>query len=88
MHELEKLYQITFDSCKGFYDVHTPRGEVHFHKDKQGLPFINLAESSREAARMLMQLSKDAHEREENEGKGADALSFMQTVRGNYKGYI
>ena len=67
--------------------MHTPRGEVHFHKDEHGLPFIDLTESGREAARMLMQLSKDAHEEEENEGKGADALSFVQTVRRNYEGY-
>ena len=87
MHELEKLYRITYDSWEGFYVVHTPRGEVHFHKDEHGLPFIDLAESGGEAARMLMQLSKDAHEGEENKGKGADALSFVQTVRGNYEGY-
>ena len=87
MHELKKLYQITYDSWEGFYVVHTPRGEVHFHKDEHGLSFIDLAESGREAARMLMQLSKDAHKEEENEGKGADALSFVQTVRGNYEGY-
>jgi hypothetical protein len=29
----------------GSYVVHTPRGEVRFYKDKQGLPFINLKES-------------------------------------------
>ncbi len=67
--------------------MHTPRGEVHFHKDEHGLPFIDLTESGRKAARMLMQLSKDAHEGEKNKGKGADALSLVQTVRGNYKGY-
>ena len=39
MHELEKLYRITYDSWEGFYVVHTPRGEVHFHKDEQGLPY-------------------------------------------------
>ena len=38
MHELEKLYRITYNSWEGFYVVHTPRGEVHFHKDQQGLP--------------------------------------------------
>jgi hypothetical protein len=30
MHELEKMYRITYDSWEGFYVVHTPRGEVHF----------------------------------------------------------
>jgi hypothetical protein len=50
MHELEKLYRITYDSWEGFYVVHTPGGEVHFHKDEQGLPFIDLARSGHEGA--------------------------------------
>ena len=33
MHELEKMYIITYDSWEGFYIVHTPRGEVRFYKD-------------------------------------------------------
>jgi hypothetical protein len=33
MHELEKKYRITYDSWKGHYVVHTPKGEVKFHKD-------------------------------------------------------
>ncbi len=39
--------------------VHTPRGEVHFYKDKQGLPYIDLTESGHEAARMLLKMAKD-----------------------------
>ncbi len=54
MHELEKLYQITYDSWEGHYIVHTPQGAVKFYKDKQGLPYINL-EASTEAAVMLLQ---------------------------------
>ena len=38
--------------------VHTPQGEVHFHKDEQGLPYIDLAKSRHEATRMLMQLAE------------------------------
>jgi len=34
MHELEKHYRITYDSWEGFYNVHTPRGTVKFHKDE------------------------------------------------------
>ncbi len=30
MHELKKMYRITYDSWEGFYVVHTPRGKVHF----------------------------------------------------------
>jgi hypothetical protein len=54
MHELEKMYRITYNSWEGFYVVHTPRGEVHFHKDKQGLPYIDLTESGHKAVRMLL----------------------------------
>ncbi len=84
MHELEKLYRITYDSWEGFYVVHTPRGEVHFHKDEQGLPFINLARSGHEGARMLLQQAAVA-------GGGEDDVSdegtaFVQMVRGNYEG--
>ena len=39
MHELEKLYRITYDSWEGFYVVHTPRGEVHFHTFRLGGQF-------------------------------------------------
>jgi hypothetical protein len=59
MHELEKMYRITYDSWEGFYVVHTPRGEVHFYKDKLGLPYIDLMESGHKAARMLLQMAKD-----------------------------
>ncbi len=47
MHELEKLYRITYDSWEGHYIVHTPEGPVEFHKDEQGLPYINLEASSK-----------------------------------------
>ena len=55
MHELEKLYRITYDSWKGYYIVHTPKGEVRFYKDEQGLPYLNLEESNHKAATMLLQ---------------------------------
>ncbi len=56
MHKLEQLYCITYDSWDGFYVVHTPQGEVRFHKDEQGLPFINLDKSNKDAAILLVQL--------------------------------
>jgi hypothetical protein len=54
MHELEKMYCITYNSLDGYYVVHTPRGKVVFHKDEQGLPYINLDGSSQDAAIMQM----------------------------------
>jgi hypothetical protein len=56
MHELECLYRITYDSWDGYYVVHTPRGEVKFHKDEQGLQYINYDESDEEAAVLLIQM--------------------------------
>ena len=85
MHELEKLYRITYNSWEGFYVEHTPRGEVHFHKDEQGLPYIDLAKSRHEAARMLMQLAEMTVSGDDKTAQVGS--SFMQTVRGNYEGY-
>ena len=58
MHELKKHYRITYNSWEGFYEVHTPRGMVKFHKDEQGLLYIDLDGSSQEAATMLVQLGQ------------------------------
>jgi hypothetical protein len=81
MHELEKKYRITYDSWAGYYEVHTPRGAVRFHKDEQGLPYIDLEESNEGATIMLLQQGEEAISTE----KGNVAL--VQTVRGNYEGY-
>jgi len=67
--------------------VHTPKGEVRFYKDEQGLPYLDLEESS-EAAVLLLQRGEDLYTdttRIEAEAKAAVAL--VQTVRGNYEGY-
>jgi hypothetical protein len=61
MHKLEKCYRITYDSWEGYCVVHTPRGKVEFHKDKQGLPYIDLDGSAQEAAAMLMQMGARQH---------------------------
>ena len=61
MHELEKHCRITYDSWEGFYQVHMPRGTVKFHKDEQGLPYIDLNGSAQEAGTMLVQLGIGQH---------------------------
>ncbi len=55
MHELEEMYCITYDSWAGYYAVHTPKGEVQFYKDEQGLPYLDLEESSKAAVMLLHQ---------------------------------
>ena len=80
MHELESLYRITYDSWAGYYVVHTPKGEVRFHKDEQGLPYLDLEESSEAGALLLMQ-----HRGGNPHGNKGTCL--VQTVRGNYEGY-
>ena len=81
MHKLEKMYRITYDSWDGYYAIHTPRGEVLFYKDEQGLPYINLEGSDQDAAMMLVQEHAGTHELDE--GK---RMSLVQTVRRNYNG--
>ena len=62
--------------------VHTPKGEVRFYKDEQGLPYIDLRKSNSEATMMLLQ--REIQECKETLG---DKVSYIQTVRGNYEGY-
>ncbi len=83
MHELEKQFCITYDSWEGHYVVHTPKGEVIFYKDEQGLPYIKLnGAAGREAAIMLLQSVQQEHVAE----TGVEVL-HVQTVRGNYEGH-
>jgi hypothetical protein len=85
MHELEENYCITYDSWAD-YVVHTPKGEVRFYKDEQGLPYLDLEESS-EAAVLLLQQGEDLYtDTTRIEAKAVVAL--VQTVRGNYEGYM
>ena len=80
MHELEKLYQITYDSWERYYIVHMVQGQVHFHKDKQGLSCIDLKQLGRMAAIMLMQNASQ-------QAMGSKGRALVQTVRENYEGY-
>ncbi len=75
MHELERSYHITYDSWDGYYVVHMQKGEIRFHKDEQGLPYINLGESDLEAAMMLLQQEKV--ERKEN----VDSITHTDCAR-------
>jgi hypothetical protein len=80
MHELESLYRITYDSWAGYYVIHTPKGEVRFYKDEQGLPYLDLSESNKAGAMLLLQ-------REEELRAAEGDVALVQTVRGNYEGY-
>jgi hypothetical protein len=82
MHELEKTYCITYDRWDRYCAVHTPRGEVLFYKDKQGLLYIDLEGSDQDVAMMLVQEHIGMSKFDEAKG-----MSLIQTVRGNHKGY-
>ncbi len=94
MNELEKHYRITYDSWQGYYIVHTPKGEVKFHKDEHGLPYIDLEGSCQEAATILMQMGvKEVHFASGGEVRlmcGSETQTgrmHVQTVRENYEGF-
>jgi hypothetical protein len=80
MHELKKLYRITYDSWEGHYIVHTPQGAVKFHKDEQGLPYIDL-EVLNKAVVMLLQSTQP-----EDTTRIETATALMQTLQENYEG--
>ncbi len=83
MHELKKQYRITYNSWKGHYVVHTPKGEVNFYKDEQGLPYIELDEpAGHEAAVILLQSMQQEHVAD----MGVEVM-HVQTVRGNNEGH-
>jgi hypothetical protein len=84
VHELEKLYCITYNSWMGQYVVHTPKGVVNFYKDEQGLPYIDLDGPGEEATIMLLQCVQG------KQSKAAGELietALVQRVQGNYEGY-
>ena len=54
MNEIEKLHRITYTSIDGYYVVHTDKCPVYFHKDEQGLPYIDLDASICDAATTLV----------------------------------
>ncbi len=84
MHKLKQKYPITYDSWVGYYLVHTPKGIFKFHKDKQGLPYIDLEGLSQKAATMLMQVNQAQGAQECASGA---ARIHVQMVCGNYEGY-
>ncbi len=79
VHKLKKMYCITYDSWDGYYAVHTLPRQVHFYKDKQSLPHMDLKKLSKEAVMMLLQ--------EHTAVEQTKGTSLIQTVQGNYKGF-
>ena len=77
MNKLETQYHITYPSWEGHYVVHTGNGPVHFCKDKQGLPYINLTTSDDKAATMLVQTVRNNFE-----GFTKKEVKTAKTVRG------
>ena len=56
MNKIEKLHRVTYDSINGYYVVHADKGPVYFHKDKQGLTYIDIDASVYDAATTLVQM--------------------------------
>ncbi len=87
MYELEKHYRITYDNWDGYYVVHTPRGKVEFHKDKQGLPYNDLDGSAQEVATMLMQMGAWQHVASGQNCTKTEHTMLVEMMQGNYTGY-
>jgi hypothetical protein len=77
MNKLKKKNMNTYDNWDGYYVVHRLNKLVRFYKDDEnGLTYINLDESSKEATALLVQTSSEEA-----------ATAMVQTVRGNYEEY-
>ena len=61
--------------------MHTPQGEVRFHTDKQGLPFINLNKSDEDAAILLVVLVEAQREEKNNEEHTREGTALVQMVQ-------
>ena len=59
MPGLEQLYCITYDSCEGYYAIHTKHNELRFYKGEQVLPYIDLTKSDENAAMLLVQTTQE-----------------------------
>ena len=62
-----------------------PRGTVKFHKDEQGLLFIDLDGLSQDAAKMLVQLGEHVT-MAQTKGNNEHTM-LVETVRGNFGGF-
>ena len=60
--------------------MHTVQGQVHFHKEEQGLPCIDLEQLDCMATIMLMQNASQ-------QMTGSKVVALVQTVRENYQVY-
>ena len=84
MNDIQKLYSITYDSIDGYYVVHTDKGPVYFHKDEQGLPYIDLDASVYDAATTLVQKVRSNYEGfTQKDIKAAKAARKLQGIIGS-----
>ena len=60
---------------------------MKFHKDKQGLPYIDLDGSAQEAATMLVQLGIGQHAAMMQTVTKDKHTMLVKTVQGNYEGF-
>ena len=94
MNEIEKLHHITYNSIDGYYVVHTDKGPVYFHKDEQGLPYIDLDASVYDAATTLVQTVLSNYEGfTKKDIKAAEAARKLQGMIGSpsekdYRGMV
>ena len=60
---------------------------MKFHKDEQGLPYIDLDGSAQEAAWMLVQVGIEQHAATTHLGSTEEHRMLIETVRGNFEGF-
>jgi hypothetical protein len=84
---LKKIWPVTYDSrCNGgCFVIHTNQGNIIVKNNSKGMPYLNIRDMEAEVVLPLIQTTIGAVEAAMV--APANAVLFIQTVRGNMEGY-
>jgi hypothetical protein len=84
---LKKIWPVTYDSrCNGGrFVIHTNQGNIIIKSNSKGMPYLNIRDV--EAGVVLSFIQTTIGAVKAAMVAGANAVSFIQTVRGNMEGY-
>jgi hypothetical protein len=85
---LEKIWPVTYDSRRngGHFVIHTNQGNIIVKNNSKGMPYLDIRDVEAEVVLPFIQTTIGAVEAAMV--ALANAVSFIQTVRGNMEGYM
>ncbi len=85
---LEKIWPVTYDSRRngGCFIIHTDQGNIIVKNNSKGMPYLDIRDMEAEVVLSFIQTTIGAVKAAMV--APANAVSFIQTVRGNMEGYM